>query len=166
MLIALNAQVVLKSQTGERSMDLDEFFVDYLTTRLEPGEVLTAVRIPPLPAGTRATYVKFLPRSHDDYATIGVAASMRLDADGRCQEVHVALGGASGAPVHVRAIGDALHGEQLTDARVADAAALVLDVVDPPSDARGSAEYKRRMARVWTERALKQLRDQPNGAQP
>src|SRR5262249_37579098 len=119
-----------------------------------------------LPAGTRATYVKFLPRSQDDYATIGVAASMRLDDDGRCHEVHVALGGAGGAPVHVRAVGDALRGEQPTDARVADAAALGLDVAAPPSDARGSAEYKRRMARVWTDRALKQLRDQPNGAPP
>ena len=55
---------------------------------------------------------------------------------------------------------DALKGEELTDERIAEAASLVLDMVDPPDDARGSADYKRRMARVWTERALRQLRDE------
>jgi aerobic carbon-monoxide dehydrogenase medium subunit len=163
MLIALNARVILTSRQGERSLPLDEFFVDYLTTVLQPGEVLSAVRLPPLPSGTRATYQKFLPRSHDDYATIAVAATMRLDADGRCEDLRVALGGAGGTPVHARVVNDALRGEIPTDGRIADAAALVLDLVDPPTDARGSATYKRRMARVWTERALKALRDQPNG---
>jgi carbon-monoxide dehydrogenase medium subunit len=53
-----------------------------------------------------------------------------------------------------------LKGEELTDQRITEAASLVLDIVDPPEDARGSADYKRRMARVWTERALRQLRDE------
>ena len=163
MLIALDAQVVLTSRAGERSLPLDQFFVDYLTTTLQPGELLTAIRLPPLAAGTRATYQKFLPRTQDDYATVSVAATLRLDADGRCEDVRVALGGAAGVPVHARAVEDALRGEILTDQRIADAAALVPDLVDPPDDARGSATYKRRMARVWTERALRHLRDQPNG---
>jgi carbon-monoxide dehydrogenase medium subunit len=163
MLIALDAEVVLTSRAGERSVPLDQFFVDYLTTTLQPGEVLTAIRLPPLPAGTRAVYEKFLPRTHDDYATVSVAATLRVDADGRCADVRVALGGVAGVPLHARAVEDALRGEQLMDRRIADAAALVLDVVDPPTDARGSATYKRRMARVWTERALRHLRDHANG---
>ena len=165
MLIALDAEAVLTSQSGERVVPLDEFFVDYLTTTLQPAEVLTSIRLPPLPAGTCATYEKFLPRTHDDYATVSVAATLRLDADGRCANVRVALGGAAGTPVHARAVEDALRGESPTDQRIADAAALVLDLVDPPDDARGSAAYKRRMARVWTERALRGLRDQSNGVQ-
>jgi len=163
MLIALDAQVVLRSTSGERVVPLDEFFVDYLTTTLQPGEVLTSIRLPALAPGTRATYQKFLPRTHDDYATVSVAATLRLDGDGRCADVRVALGGAAGVPVHARAVEDALRGEVPTDERIAAAAALVLDVVDPPNDARGSATYKRRMARVWTERALLSLRDQSNG---
>jgi aerobic carbon-monoxide dehydrogenase medium subunit len=163
MLIALDAQVVLTSESGERVVPLDEFFVDYLTTTLQPGEVLTSIRLPALPAGTRATYEKFLPRTHDDYATVSVAATMRLDPDGRCADLRVALGGAAGVPLHARAVEDALRGEMPTDQRIADAAALVLDLVDPPDDARGSPAYKRRMARVWTERALKNLRDRSNG---
>jgi CO/xanthine dehydrogenase FAD-binding subunit len=163
MLIALDAQVVLTSRAGERLVPLDEFFVDYLTTTLRPGEVLTSIRLPALAAGTRATYEKFLPRTHDDYATVSVAATMRLDADGRCADVRVALGGTAGVPVHARPVEDALRGEVPTDERIAAAATLVLDLVDPPDDARGSAKYKRRMARVWTERALKNVRDQRNG---
>ncbi|MCA1645690.1 MAG: xanthine dehydrogenase family protein subunit M [Chloroflexi bacterium] len=166
MLIALDAQVVLRSQSSERTVPLDAFFVDYLTTTLHPDEVLTSIRLPALGPGTRATYEKFLPRTRDDYATVSVAATLRLGPDGRCADVRVALGGAAGVPVHARTVEHALRGEVPTDQRIADAAALVLDVVDPPDDARGSAAYKRRMARVWTERALKHLRDQTNGAQP
>jgi aerobic carbon-monoxide dehydrogenase medium subunit len=163
MLIALDAEVVLTCKQGQRTIKLDEFFVDYLTTRLRPDELLTSIQLPPLPAGTRATYVKFLPRTQDDYATVSVAASMRLDADGRCQDVRLALGGAAGVPLHARTVEDALRGQVPSDQRIAEAAELVLDLVDPPDDARGSAKYKRRMARVWTERALRQVRDQTNG---
>ena len=165
MLIALNAQITLTSKAGERCIPLENFFVDYLTTTIKPGEVLRNIQLPPLAKGTRATYQKFLPRTHDDYATVSVAATLRVDSDGRCEDVRVALGGVKGVPVHARAVEDALRGQDLTDRRIADAAALVLDLVDPPDDARGSASYKRRMARVWTERALKNLRDQSNGAQ-
>jgi carbon-monoxide dehydrogenase medium subunit len=157
MLIALGAQVVLASRAGERSLPLEEFFVGYLTTVLRPDEVVTAVRLPPLPSGTRAVYHKFLPRTQDDYATVAVGATLRLDASGRCADVRVALGGAAGVPLRARAVEDALRGEAPTATRIADAAALVLDLVDPPDDVRGSASYKRQMARVWTERALRSL---------
>ena len=163
MLIALDASVTLRSRTGERTLPAEELFVDYLTTRLQPGELLTAVHLPPLAPGTRAAYLKFLPRTHDDYATVSVAAAIRLDGDGRCEHARVALGGAASVPLRARVVEDALVGEQLTDARIAEAAALVDGIVDPSDDARGSAAYKRRMARVWTERALRSLRDQSNG---
>jgi carbon-monoxide dehydrogenase medium subunit len=163
MLIACDASVTLRSQSGERSLPVEALFVDYLTTQLQPGELLTSVQLPPLAPGTRATYLKFLPRTHDDYATVSVATALRLDGDGRCEHIRVALGGVAGVPLRARVVEDALTGEQLTDARIAEAAGLVEGVVDPPSDARGSAAYKRRMARVWTERALRSLRDQSNG---
>ena len=164
MLMTLDAEVALASRAGERRVPLDAFFLDYLTTVMAPGEVLTAVHLPPLPSGTRAAYTKFLPRTHDDYATVSVAATLRLDGEGRCEDVRVALGGAAGTPLRARNVEDALRGETPTDARIAEATALVLDIVDPPDDARGSSAYKRRMARVWTERTLRQLRDRSNGA--
>ncbi len=157
MLIALGAQVILANELGERSLPLEEFFVGYLTTVLQPGEVVTAVRLPPLPQGTRAVYHKFLPRTQDDYATVSVGATMLLDEQGRCEDVRIALGGAAGVPLRPKAVEDALRGEVLSEQCMMDAAALVLDLVDPPDDARGSASYKRQMARVWTERALRSL---------
>jgi carbon-monoxide dehydrogenase medium subunit len=165
MLIALDASVTLRSRAGERRLSAEELFVDYLTTRLQPDELLTAVHLPPFAPGTRATYLKLLPRTHDDYATVSVAAALRFGGDGRCEHARVALAGVAGVPLRARVVEDALVGERLTDATIAEAAALVDGIVDPPSDARGSAAYKRRMARVWTERALRSLRDQSDEGQ-
>jgi carbon-monoxide dehydrogenase medium subunit len=162
MLIALDASVELTRTSGSRRVQLEDLSVGYLSTVMQPDEILTGVYVPPLPAGTRATYVKFLPRTQDDYATVSVAATLRMSGE-LCEDVHVALGSVGPTPIRARSVEDALRGKSLTDATIAEAAALVTDLVDPPDDARGSAAYKRRMARVWTERALKQLRDQPNG---
>jgi carbon-monoxide dehydrogenase medium subunit len=163
MLIALGAEVELRSQAGARRIPLEDLSVGYLSTSMREGEILTSVHLPPLAEATRATYIKFLPRTADDYATVSVAATLRMDAE-RCVDVRVALGGVAATPLRAVPVEDALRGATLTDAAIADAAGLVTDLVDPADDARGSAAYKRRMARVWTERALKQLRDQPAGA--
>jgi aerobic carbon-monoxide dehydrogenase medium subunit len=157
MLIALDAAVVLRGSGGERTLPVEDFFHGYLTTALQPTEVLTSVRLPPLAKGTRATYEKFLPRSRDDYGTVSVAATLRLDDGQRCADVRIALGGAAPVPLRLRQVEDVLRGQDLSHRRILEAAALVPDLVDPPDDARGSAQYKRRMARVWTERALRKL---------
>jgi len=157
MLIALGGQAVVASRDGPRRMPLDEFFVDYFETALQPGEVLVSVELPPLPAGTRVTYKKFLPRTQDDYATVSVAAALCVGADFGCEEVRVALGAAATTPIRARNVETALRGQRLSPAAIEDAAGLVRDEVDPLDDLRGSAAYKREMARVWTKRALQEL---------
>jgi carbon-monoxide dehydrogenase medium subunit len=159
MLIALDGQAVIASRQGERRVALDEFFVDYFETTLQPGEVLASIDLPPLPAGTRVTYKKFLPRTQDDYATVAVAAALRVGADATCEDVRVALGAAGTTPIHARTVEQALRGQRLDSQKIKDAAALVRDEVDPLDDLRGSAAYKREMARVWTQRALQELLD-------
>ena len=159
MLIALDGQAVIASRRGERRVPLDEFFVDYFETALQPGEVLVSIDLPPLPAGTRVTYKKFLPRTQDDYATVAVAAALRVGADSTCEDVRVALGAAGTTPIHARNVENALRGQRLDAQKIKDAAALVRDEVDPLDDLRGSAAYKREMARVWTQRALQELLD-------
>jgi carbon-monoxide dehydrogenase medium subunit len=158
MLIALDAEVVLASRQGQRSVPLQDFFVGYLTSVLRPDEILTKIRIPALKSGMRATYVKFLPRTQDDYATVSVAATL-ASSNGRCDDVRVALGSVAPVPLRATNVEDALRGQEMTDERIGQAAERVLEIVDPPDDARGSADYKRRMARVWVERALRRLRD-------
>jgi carbon-monoxide dehydrogenase medium subunit len=157
MLMALDAQVVATSTAGERTISLDDLFVDVFTTSLRSGEIITSVRLPPLAAGTRATYLKFLPQTADDYATVSVAATLRLAADGTVADVRVALGAAGPTPVRARAVEDALRGAPPDAKRIADAAARVDADIAPFDDVRGSAAYKREMARVWTERALVSL---------
>jgi carbon-monoxide dehydrogenase medium subunit len=159
ILIALGGEAVIASRDAERRMPLDEFFVDYFETALQPGEVLVSIDLPPLASGTRVTYKKFLPRTQDDYATVSVAAALRVGGDSTCEDVRVALGAAATTPVHARTVENALRGQRLDAQMIKDAAALVRDEVDPLDDLRGSAAYKREMARVWTQRALQELLD-------
>ncbi|MBV9133087.1 MAG: xanthine dehydrogenase family protein subunit M [Chloroflexi bacterium] len=159
MLIALGGEAVVANKAGQRRIGLDEFFLDYFETAMQPGDVLLSIDLPPLAPGTRVTYKKFLPRTQDDYATVSVAAALRIGADHTCEDVRVALGAAATVPVHARKVEDALRGQRLDAEKIKDAAALVRDEVDPLDDLRGSAGYKREMARVWTQRALQELLD-------
>jgi len=101
--------------------------------------------------------VKFLPQTADDYATVSVAATLRLAADGTVADARVALGACGPTPVRARAVEAALIGARPDTRRIADAAARVDADIAPFDDVRGSAAYKREMARVWTERALTSL---------
>ena len=157
MLMAFAAEAVATSSRGERAIPLDELFVDVFTTSLRPDEILTSVRIPPLAPGTRATYVKFLPRTADDYATVAVAATLRLGADGTVADARVALGACGPTPIRARSVESALVGAPPDPDRVAAAAERVAADIAPFDDVRGSAAYKRDMARVWTRRALTSL---------
>lgn len=157
MLMALGAEVVATSVSGERTIALDDLFVDVFTTSLRAGEVLTAVRLPALAPGTRATYLKFLPRTADDYATVSVAATLRLADDGSVADVRVALGACGPTPVRARSVESVLTGARPDAKRIGDAAAAVDADIAPFDDVRGSAPYKREMARVWTERAITAL---------
>ena len=156
-LMVLGAEVVATSAAGDRTIPLGDLFVDVFTTSLRPGEIITSVRLPALAAGTRATYLKFLPRTADDYATVSVAAALRLAGDGTVADVRVALGAAGPTPVRARTVEDALRGARPDAKRLGDAAARVDADIAPFDDVRGSAAYKREMARVWTERALTSL---------
>ena len=159
MLLALGASVRARGPAGERTIPLEAFFADYFETALGPAEVLTAVECPPLPEGTRAAYVKFLPRTKDDYATVAVGAALRLAADGTIADLRIGLGSVGTTPLRGRKVEDALRGRVPTPALIREAAALVREEVDPLDDVRGSAGYKREMARVWVGRALARLLD-------
>jgi len=158
ILMAFDASVTVAGPGGARRLvPLDELFVDTFTTTLGEGEIITGVRIPPVKAGTRATYQKFLPRSEDDYATVSAAAAVRLDGEGRVLSARVALGAVGPTPIRARAVENAITGRRPTAGLLADAAALVSEAIEPLDDARGSAAYKRDMAVVWTRRALEQV---------
>ena len=155
MLAAFGATVTVVSPRGTRSVPALDLAVDHFTTSLAHDEIISEVLLPPLAPGTRATYLKFLPKTADDYATVSVAATMRLSADGTIAETRIVLGAVGPKPMRLRRTEDAIRGRPPSD--LGAALAFVPDEVDPTDDARGSAAYKRAMAKVWTARALTQL---------
>ncbi len=159
MLMALDATVEIARGLTRRTLPLGELFRDIFETALVPGELIVGIRLPPLAPRERATYLKFLPRTEDDYATVSVAVRLAVAEDGRCSDARVCLGSVGSTPVRARAVERALVGHALTDHAISDAAALVAQEIDPLGDARGSAAYKREVAAVCTRRAIATLRD-------
>lgn len=155
-LIALGASAVMTSKSGDRVVLLEEFFIDYYETDVQPGEILTNVMVPHAPAGSGSVYLKFLPRTADDYGTVNVAAVVSKEQDGMCKDVRIVLGAAGVTPIRAKDAEDALRGKPLTDENVRAAAVLVKDAVDPLEDFRGSADYKTDMAEVFARRAVEQ----------
>jgi carbon-monoxide dehydrogenase medium subunit len=160
-LIALGASVVLSSapdgdNQGQRILPAEELFLDYFETDVRPGEIITGLVIPPTQSGAGAAYLKFLPRTADDYATVSVAAVITPDEAGNCRDVRIVLGSVGLTPIRATAAEDILRGQPLTDENIRAAAATVQAAVDPLDDHRGSAEYKREMAEVFTRRAIAQ----------
>jgi carbon-monoxide dehydrogenase medium subunit len=155
VLIALDSLVdVVSAGGGARSIPMEEFFTDFFETQLGENELVRSVKIPPMPAGSRLAYKKFLPRTEDDYATVSVAVRLGVEPDGTCKDIRIGLGALAVTPLRAKAVEQALLGQKLTEKSIKEAAALVRDEVDPLDDVRGSAKYKREMARVWTERTI------------
>jgi len=157
-LLCLEAQVRVADSVGERVVPIGEFFTGFYETAVAAGEILTAVRVPPMPEGARAGYVKFCPRSAEDKPLIGVAALVTLDGARRVSNIRLALAGAAPTPIRARRSEAALRGETLTDAAVRAAADAAAIEADPLSDLMGSADYRREMIRVWVRRLLLSLR--------
>jgi carbon-monoxide dehydrogenase medium subunit len=158
ILMALDAQVRLNSKAGSRQVAIGEFFTDYYETVRRPDELVTEVVVPVPKPHSGSVYLKFLPRTADDYATVGVAATVTIDPTSRtCQECRIALGSVAPTPVRAHEAETLVRGgNRFTPELAREAGALAQQVTDPISDARGSAEYKRAMAGVFVRRALEQ----------
>jgi carbon-monoxide dehydrogenase medium subunit len=152
-ILALDATMVARGPRGERRIPAREFFVDFLTTALEPDEVLTAVRLPAPKAGHGWSYQK-LANQASGYAIVGVGAIVVLDDGGACSDVRVGVTGTAAVAWRAEATEAALRGQKLELSAVAAAAELVDDGIDALDDLHGSAEYRRRVTRGLTRRAI------------
>jgi carbon-monoxide dehydrogenase medium subunit len=154
LLVALGAEVTIRSVRGQRRLGVQDLFQDYFTTTLAPDEVLTEVRVPAAPAGAGVSYLKFTPQSHADKPVIAVTALVRRTGDA-CAEARVVVGAAGPMPLALPAADAQLRGEALDASRaVWRAAEAYAEAAQPVSDTRGSEGYKRRMIRVLVRRAL------------
>jgi len=154
--LALDAEMVAQSRArGTRRIAADAFFHGYLTTALEPDELLTEVRLPAWPAGTGWSFQE-VTRRHGDFALVGVAAALRLDTAGTCQDVRLAAIGAGPGPLRGRAAEAALRGQPFSTESVAAAAQELGKAVDPASDVQATAAYRRHVTVVLARRALEE----------
>ena len=136
-------------------MHLADFQLGSYETALQPGELLSAVMIPPLPQGMIGHYVKFTTGSSEERPCAGVAALARID-NGLCKELRLAVGAVSAKPVRIEAETLA-NGKALTSDLIATIAAEAARNIDPIDDVRGPADYKRHLVGVLTRRALHTL---------
>ena len=153
-LIALDAELTLRSRNGTRTMSLEEFFVDYYQTALESGELLTEIRVPP-PQRPGWSHIKFTPRSVEDFATVGVAITLR-GQERACEDVRLALNSVASTIVRAKRAEEVLRGHNLTDEVLREAGEVAASEVDPVDDNRGSADYKRDLVKVLVRRAAEE----------
>jgi carbon-monoxide dehydrogenase medium subunit len=160
-LIALDAEVTLTSSKGQRRLRLDEFFIDYYQTALEPSELLTEVHVPP-PQRPGWSHIKFTPRSIEDFATVGVAITLQAN-NGTCEDIRLGLNSVASTIVRARKAEEVLRGKPITDATLQEMGKVAATECDPTDDNRGSAEYKREMVKVLVRRAAQEaLQRLPN----
>lgn len=163
VLLALRADLGLRSASGERSLAARGFFVDTFVTAIEPTEILTEVRIPHAAPSTGSAYVK-LERRAGDFATVGVAAVLTLGADGRIASAGIGLTAVAETPFAATDAEAKLQGASPTDDAFREAAAAAAAQARPASDSHGPAEYKLAMVREITVRALRLAASRAHGA--
>ena len=156
MLMVHDAVARISGPAGLRTVPVADMFVGFFESVLEPDEILESVSVPPAVPGLRSGYLKFLPRTQDDYSTIAIAAGIQL-VDGRIEHARIAVAGGGSTVVRCREAEAALVGNGVDDATLTGAAEIVPGLLDPITDGRGSSGYKRDMARVCTRRLLHRL---------
>jgi aerobic carbon-monoxide dehydrogenase medium subunit len=152
VILALDSTLIARGPGGEREIAAADFFVDYLTSSLEPDEILTAIRIPKLGPGWGYRYEKFH-RTAQSWATVGVAALVRRD-NGTVAEARIGLTNMGTVPIRATAAEQAASGGEASRAALSEAAAHADQGTVPPGDLHGAPDYRRHLARVLTGRAL------------
>ncbi|MFL6144740.1 MAG: FAD binding domain-containing protein [Labedaea sp.] len=149
--LALDAEFVLSGVDGRRTVPAAEFFTDYFTTALRPGEILVEVRVPKY-TGWGAHYEKFN-RVAQAWSMVGVAAAIRTDG-GTIAEARVGLTNMASTPVRARGVEEALVGQPATAESIRAAAGRAAEGTSPTADGSADAEYRQHLAKVLTGRAV------------
>jgi len=151
--IALNAELVLVGPKGERTIKADQFFIDLLTTDLQPGEILREIRIKK-PSGRFGQAYQKVPHPASGFAVVGVAVNLLLKGDGTCESASIGVTGVGVKAYRAAAAEAALTNSSLDDAAINNAAAHVCDGVDPNADLYASGDYRCHLAQVHTRRGV------------
>ena len=154
VLMGLRARAVVQGPGGSREIPLTDFFHDFYETALQPNEVLREVIVPEDSARGKQTYIKYVTRSSEDRPCIGTFAWLDLDDAGVCRELRVTLGAVAGKPREFPEAEAWAQRQQLGPDLIRQIAEHYAEHIDPVSDMRGSAWYRKQMATVFVRRAI------------
>lgn len=153
--LALDAEILVNGAKGERVIKADKFFVDLLTTALQPGEILREIRFAVPKGKVGQAYVKFR-HPASGFAVVGVAVSLIKDASGKCQSAGIGITGVGAKAYKATGVENALKGAALDDKSLHAAAAHAADGVNVNSDLFASSEYRKHLAETYTRRAIEE----------
>ena len=152
-MVTLDASFVLGAKNNQRMVGAEDFFLSYMTTSLEPGELLAEIRVPPLPTNTGWSYQE-VSRRHGDFALAGAASVLALDANGHIRHVRLTLTGTT--PIRATRAEQLLLGQKLSESLFREAARRATEGIEQDSDIHASAEYRRNACEALARRALTQ----------
>ena len=153
VMLAVGAEFVVRSSAGERVLPATGFFQGPFTTGLRADEVMTEIRVPVTRGRSGGTYLK-LERKVGDFASVAAAVHLVLGDDGRVAAAGIGLCAVAAQSTKATAAEAALVGQTPSDDMIAEAARLAAGAAEPKADIRGSADYKRDVARVFVQRGL------------
>ena len=163
-MLALGARFQLRGPGGTRTVAAEDFFTGLFGTALEPEEMLVQIEVPAAAPGTGFAFDE-ISRRHGDFALAGVAASVRVDAEGRCTAARIALLSVGDGPVLAAGAAAALDGQTPDDEAIRAAAnAAAQQDIDPPGDIHASPAYRRQLAEVLVRRVLPRALERARGA--
>jgi carbon-monoxide dehydrogenase medium subunit len=153
-LVALGASARIAGPHGERTIPLDEFFVGPGRTVLESDELVAEILVPPPPPRSGGAYERYTPRQEMDIAVVGVGSVVALGSGNQCASARICLGAVAPTPIRAKAAEAALAGQELSPAAIERAAGAAAEEATPITDQRGTADYRRHLVRVLTQRTL------------
>jgi len=153
-IIALRGEIVATGSAGERVIKADDFFVDFFTTALLPGEIIREIRIDSPKTPQNEAYQK-VPHPASGFAVVGVAVSLQPTGEAVCEAAGIGITGVAAKPYRATSVEAALIGKQLDDQTITLAAAHACDGIEANSDLYASADYRMHLARIHTARAIR-----------
>ncbi|HEX8675202.1 MAG TPA: xanthine dehydrogenase family protein subunit M [Longimicrobium sp.] len=164
VMLALGARFHLRGPNGTRTVTAEDFFTGLFGTALEPEEMLVEIEVPTAAPNTGFAFDE-ISRRHGDFALAGVAASVQVDAEGRCTNARIALLSVGDGPVLAAQAAAALDGQTPTDEAIRAAAnAAAQQDIDPPGDIHATPAYRRQLAEVLVRRVLPRAFERARGA--
>jgi carbon-monoxide dehydrogenase medium subunit len=152
--LALQAEFVLRSAARQRVTKAADFFRTYLTTAIEPTEILTEIRLPPWKPQWRWGF-REVSRRQGDFALVGAVAILDMNDGGICRTARLTMFGIGGTPVRLPKAEAILSGEEIDGRRLDAVAHVVAGELEPDADIHASAEYRKEVGGVVARRALK-----------